>query len=451
MKNFKTKIIVSLMIFFIASLFIFPKAALAEEEGGDSSCDPEYLIYKQADHWWDLDIRRIVGNMITSVFVSMYANINGVTLTDMIGCESYLARSFAYPSDFLPEGVEACGARTDDECRIIVNNVKVGGGTNIANESNISKSVRGSILGLAYSLEDFNRKEPLVLNLAYFWNKSIAKVPFVNKAWAAPVSVERYNMPLLSAAFEIWKLCRNVSLGIISIVLLYTGILIIMRKKVNQQLVVSVQYAIPKIAIGLLLIIFSYPIGAAIVAIAWGIFRGGYSIVMSFVPGMLGWGGGVHSAGEVFAAIQVAQMRFGMGYGVLLMTIVISILCAVLWFVVNIKASFIYLKMVLAVITAPFEMAIGTVPGSEARMTDWFKRMAKHGLSIAAMGFTIPVIVLLGFTTLRAYAEANAETSGWGNIMRIIVPLGVVVYGFITALSIDKTVAGFFGEDKKKK
>lgn len=452
MKNLKTKIIISLVLFSTVMFFVLPKDVEAEVE--DGNCNPEYLIYQQADHWWDLDIRRIVGNMITSVFVSMYANVNGVTLTDLIGCEKYMeSRGLS----FLPDEVEACQSLSNADCEVLVNRVRTGGsgstGSNIA-ESNVSKSVRGSILGIAYSLENFNRKEPLMVNLAYFWNRSIARVPFVNKTLAAPLSVEKYNMPLLTAMFDLWRLVRNVSLGLISVVLLYTGILIIMRKKVNPQLVVTIQYAIPKIFIGLLLIIFSYPIGAAIIAVSWGVFRGGFDIVMGFYPrlgGAVSMGGGGITAGEVFAAIQQAQLRYGMGFGVLLMTVAISILCNVLWLVVNIKAAFIYLKMILAVVTAPFEMAIGTVPGSEARITDWFKRMAKHGLSIMAMGFAVPAVVIIGYETLVAYSTANAETSGWGGIMRVFVPLGVVVYGFIVALSIDKTIAGFFGDDKKKK
>ena len=78
--------------------------------------------------------------------------------------------------------------------------------------------------------------------------------------------------------------------------------------------------------------------------------------------------------------------------------------------------------------------------------------MAKYSVSVMAIGFTIPVIVVLGYLITRAYAlSSSAETAALGSIMRIIVPLGVVIYGFIIALNIDKTVASFFGEDSKKK
>ncbi|MBW6441607.1 hypothetical protein K0B04_01690, partial [Patescibacteria group bacterium] len=304
--------------------------------------------------------------------------------------------------------------------------------------------------GMSNMLEGFVKNEPLPVNLAFMWNQSISKVPLVNKALAAPN--DRYkNLPVLEASYGMWKFSRNVALGLIALVLLYTGIMIIMRKKINPQVVVSVQYAIPKIIIGLLLILFSYAIGAAITAISWGLFRGADSL---FFNSVLQAGGTIIPTNVVMLAIAMELITLTGGSTFLMLLVFISILILVvlklvLWF----KVILIYVKMVFSIFTAPFEFAIGTVPGSEARIMDWFKRMAKYMITIFAIGLVVPITLFLAMGVVYAYGTTGGvEFGGMGGIMAILGPMIIIIMGFSLGLGMEGRIDSmFFGVKGKKR
>ena len=63
-------------------------------------------------------------------------------------------------------------------------------------------------------------------------------------------------MPLL----PLWKASRNIAYTILVIVMIVIGFMVIFRMKIDPKTVISIQAALPKIIITLLLITFSYPI-----------------------------------------------------------------------------------------------------------------------------------------------------------------------------------------------
>jgi hypothetical protein len=308
--------------------------------------------------------------------------------------------------------------------------------------------VKSSLLGFTNLLEGAARKEPLPVNLAYYWNQSIAKVPYVNRALAADGEAWE-NLPMVKAAYGLWTLTVRVALGLISVVLLYTGLMIVMRKKVNAQLVVSVQYAIPKIIISLLLIIFSYPIGATIASIAWGLFRGAFPLVFDALLGLTP--GEDFPSGILFISLIIMTLRLAQGgYFYVFLVLIVAVLLLILKMIVYFKALLIYIKMIFSIMTAPLEFALGAVPGSEDRMKEWFLRMAKYTLTIFGMGVVIPLTLVFGLSTMLAYATGVGETGGWGIVIALLTPLIVVVFGFGIALSMEKHVGAMFGEKKKR-
>lgn len=68
-------------------------------------------------------------------------------------------------------------------------------------------------------------------------------------------------MPLL----PLWKASRNLAYGIIILVMLAIGFMIIFRMKIDPKTVISVQAALPKIVLTLILITFSYPIAGFLI------------------------------------------------------------------------------------------------------------------------------------------------------------------------------------------
>jgi hypothetical protein len=64
----------------------------------------------------------------------------------------------------------------------------------------------------------------------------------------------------LSVLLPIWKAFRNIAYGLLAIILVVIGFMVMFRKKIDPKTVVTVQNAIPRVIVALLLVTFSYAI-----------------------------------------------------------------------------------------------------------------------------------------------------------------------------------------------
>ncbi len=64
----------------------------------------------------------------------------------------------------------------------------------------------------------------------------------------------------LSSLLPVWKAFRNISYAILAIVMIVIGFMVMFRKKIDPKTVVTVQNALPKVVVTLILITFSYAI-----------------------------------------------------------------------------------------------------------------------------------------------------------------------------------------------
>ncbi|MCJ7805269.1 hypothetical protein MUP46_01355 [Patescibacteria group bacterium] len=69
----------------------------------------------------------------------------------------------------------------------------------------------------------------------------------------------------LSPVLEMWKASRNVAYGLIILATIILAFMIMFRVKISPQVVISVQSAIPKLVIALILITFSYAIAGFLI------------------------------------------------------------------------------------------------------------------------------------------------------------------------------------------
>lgn len=74
---------------------------------------------------------------------------------------------------------------------------------------------------------------------------------------------------VLTPILVLWQMTRNIAYLIMIIIFLIVGFMIMLRKKINPQTVISVQQAIPGLIISLILITFSYFIAALLVDLAF--------------------------------------------------------------------------------------------------------------------------------------------------------------------------------------
>jgi len=428
-------------------------------------CDVELATYNRSLALFSLDIRRTVDNVFVSTLVSLLANLMGVNPDLIKGCELFMYEKIAEGnygtlSERINEVIEnnrqagsLCEKPTEElaYCESLLNDYSsTESGSGVSSKNDIrTMAVNSSFYGMANSLEGFIVKEPLPVNLAYAWDRAVYKIPVVGTTLAANNASEAYeNLPVLKAVYNVWVTSRSVALALMSVVLMYTGIMIILRKKVNQQLVVSVQYAIPKIIIGAALIIFSYPIGAVITSISWGLFRGGSSLFNNLIYG----GSDVLPSGVL--SLALINLTLGMakgGAGYIVVAFVAAIILWVARLVIYLKAFMLYIKMAASVVSAPIEFVVGTIPGSDSRILDWFKRMGKYLVTLFGMGIVIPATMFVALEVMLAYVGNNMEVGGWGVIFALFAPLVVATFGFSFGISIESKVDALFGGTAGKK
>lgn len=82
-----------------------------------------------------------------------------------------------------------------------------------------------------------------------------SRLGLVPKAYAQGI-----GFSALSPILPIWKVFRNIAYAVLIIILLVIGLMIMFRTKIDPRTVISVQSALPRIVITIILITFSYPI-----------------------------------------------------------------------------------------------------------------------------------------------------------------------------------------------
>lgn len=88
----------------------------------------------------------------------------------------------------------------------------------------------------------------------------------VDKAYAEGIGgVGGSGDSILQPVLNMWKVFRNIAYLLFILVFMAVGIMIMLRRRLNPQTVISVQAALPGLVIGLVLVTFSYFIAALII------------------------------------------------------------------------------------------------------------------------------------------------------------------------------------------
>lgn len=99
----------------------------------------------------------------------------------------------------------------------------------------------------------------------YWATDSLQKAGLLPSAYAA----EGIGFASIKPLMNIWKIFRDIAYLVIVLILVAIGFMIMFRMKVNPQTVISVENALPKIVVTLLLITFSFPIAGFLVDIMY--------------------------------------------------------------------------------------------------------------------------------------------------------------------------------------
>jgi len=271
--------------------------------------------------------------------------------------------------------------------------------------------------------------------MAFFFKQYAAKLPIVgDQVFAADmIGGVDYQHTLIVKILSIWQIFRNIAYATMSLIMLWTGLAIIMKKKISQQVVVNVQYALPKIVIALVLIAFSYPIGATITSLGWTLYHSADAIVKSLAgagsPGgfMTQYLGniGVGRTAIVLVSILFSISGIGMLAGLLMIIALLTVIIMGTW--AMLKAMFIYMKMVAYIAISPLQIAMYAIPGQDDKLANWFKQMIAWMLGLFAIAVIQQLTQAFAWTLME-----DALTVSGGVFTQVASAVEGVMFAYMT-------------------
>ena len=218
----------------------------------------------------------------------------------------------------------------------------------------------------------------------------------------SPAYAQGTGFNALKPVLPIWKAFLNIAYLAFIIIFIVIGFMIMFRAKINPQTVISIQAALPKIVVTLLIITFSYAIALYVIV---GVFQLGGLISNSgevinrlleknvfglafdgrdlFIKGPASAIGGIIDglAGETFGAI--VEVLFYLVFSIILVFTLIRILIMLLLS---------YSQIILGVIFSPFQLLMNALPGNNSLMA-WLKNLLAN---IAVFPITGLMFLLIG-------------------------------------------------------
>jgi hypothetical protein len=254
----------------------------------------------------------------------------------------------------------------------------------------------------------------------------------------------------LQPVLQVWKAFRNVTYLAFVLVMIVVGFLIMFRAKLGAQTAVSVQAALPRVVVTMILITFSYAIAGLMVDLIY--------FLIFFIAGAFELGG-LLIDGRAAAEALLGKSIFGIGfqylinvgeaagrvaYGISLivreiitsaglpgvggqfLSSIIGYLIAAIAILIAIVRTFFallkaYISLILNVVTAPLQILPNAFPNSNAFMT-WLKKIAADAMVFPAVAAMILLgIIMMGYSargTNDMDIEVNPEVGfnrKWGS------------------------------------
>jgi hypothetical protein len=248
-----------------------------------------------------------------------------------------------------------------------------------------------------------------------------------------PAYAQGIGYSSLAPVLELWKLFRNLAYFFFVLIFLIIGFMIMFRAKIGSQAAITVQQALPKLVISLILVTFSYAIAgllidvmylviSLIVAIFSTLFADGQvplrqiAFQNNIVQNIFGFiGNGV--VGNIAGAIgNIATSALGLserdlgGAGIqglanILVTLVLAISVVVSLFRIFFALLSAYFNIFLAVIFAPLQLLIGALPGKNV-FGDWIKNLLENLM-------IFPILITLIFIAYYFSQDSVTSQSGF--------------------------------------
>jgi len=291
----------------------------------------------------------------------------------------------------------------------------------------------GGLLGVTTKIVASVLTPPKASGIEYFADLG-KRIGIVKPAYAQGIGFSQ-----LGNLLPIWKAVRDASYVFFVVVFSVVGLAIMLRVKLDPKTVITIQNAIPKLVIALILITFSYAIAGLLIDLIYLIIFLG-TLILKDVPQMNTiitdyghgniaglqtylstikysntWGLMVKGTVEAIFSNWTSGIAFGVGVA---LAIIIGLIAGGGWVIVGalvlpvlifliiplvlmikllLKLIGVYIKIILLVITAPFQILMGVFPGSQYGFNSWFRNLLQNILVFPV----ISLLILLGLLLMR--------------------------------------------------
>ncbi len=272
-----------------------------------------------------------------------------------------------------------------------------------------------------------------VLSFIFLQDRPLSGITYfrnVGRNWhiipEAKAQAAGFGFGALDPILPLWKASRNVAYGVLVLAILILSFMVMFRVKINPQTVITVQSAIPKVVVALILITFSYAIAGFAVDLMYAVI-GFLSLILSnaykdfglnidspilstTVSGFFNYmtigpfGLGIFGALTVYGLLFVPVMIIGLlgaGPGGIIGTVssltlgavltvtgvlplllgIIAVILAILFLILAIRVIWMLLKafvsVILLVAIAPLQIALGVVI-SGIGFGSWLKNLISN-------------------------------------------------------------------------
>jgi len=293
----------------------------------------------------------------------------------------------------------------------------------------------GAIIPLAMLTDTMLETRP-ASSIDYVAQK-LQRIGIVDEAYAQTTTQAGFGFTNSLAIIQaLWTIARDAAYSLVILMILLLGFMVMFRAQLSPRTVITIQSALPRIVIGLLLITFSYAIAGLLVDLTFvlqGVVAGVFSssnllnisalttfqqmndvigsvgfltiaLILSFFAVVLG-SGAVASTGLALLSPLGPFAAILAGFGIILVLLVVILMfisLARVWWVMM-KT---YVVIILLVFVSPFIFLIGIVRDGMNGM--WFKQMIANLSVFFTVSMLIIVANVLLFSTARVGVLGNA-------------------------------------------
>ncbi len=257
---------------------------------------------------------------------------------------------------------------------------------------------------------------------------------------------------------KVWSKMEQLAIVFMVIALIIIGFMVMLRRRLDPKTVVTATNSLPRFAIALVLIVFSFAISGLFV----DFINISVSLVRNFFGGTLStWSsafGGEFVWFPLFTAFSlgtafnwqsilcspIGGIFPGGTFSILFIALIFEIFIRLMLLIVGIYLFWILIKnfayMVLYTVFAPLMFLLGAIPGFESVTINWFKRMFVNTIAFPIILFLIYLAMGLIAQTRPVGGELQGAISApdplQGDILNIAYFIGMGMIFFATKVPV---------------